>query len=57
MGAPINPECRDEKCRNCPGDALDESTDEIVQCEHGCHTFQRINDDIAERPAIESWWV
>lgn len=53
----LNPECRDGKCRNCDGDALDETADEIVQCEHQCHAFDRIREAAAERPAIEIWYV
>lgn len=37
MPDPIGPECRAEKHRNCDGDALDETTDEIVQCACGCN--------------------
>jgi hypothetical protein len=48
VSEPISPECAQEKCRNCDGDALDEANDDIVQCQCGCHTFQRINDDLAE---------
>lgn len=39
--APVNPECDAGKCLNCDGTALDEQADEIVQCEHGCHAFER----------------
>ena len=38
----INPECMQDKCRNCDGVAYDEQNDAFVECEHGCHTFERI---------------
>jgi hypothetical protein len=44
---PVCPECRAGKHRNCDGDALDEATDEIVQCACGCHTFARLAEQAA----------
>lgn len=30
--SPIGPDCRDGKCKACAGQALDEVTDQVVQC-------------------------
>lgn len=32
----ICPECRDGKCKNCVGQALNTFTDEFVECQHMC---------------------
>jgi hypothetical protein len=47
MTAPICPECRADKHRVCAGEALDETTDEIVECACGCRTFARLAEQAA----------
>ena len=36
----LSPDCRDENCIKCPGDALDLEADEIVPCQ--CHHHQEV---------------
>jgi hypothetical protein len=33
----IDPDCKQGKCRACPGWTVDPDTDDIVDCAHGCH--------------------
>lgn len=56
MARPICPECRDGKHRNCAGTALDETTDEIVDCGCAeCVEAEKVRAEvIAERNA--EWW-
>jgi hypothetical protein len=34
----IGPDCQYGKCKACDGRALDEATDQIVDCDCPCHT-------------------
>lgn len=38
MAPPLNPDCRDGKHPACRGDALDDDTDTITDCQCPCHT-------------------
>ena len=54
---PLSPDCADPyKCKACAGLALDEATDEIVDCTHHCH--DRPLTCVAcsrELPYLEGW--
>ena len=56
MPRPICPECRDAKHGNCAGQALDETTDEIVDCTcTECIERERVRAEvIADRN--NEWW-
>lgn len=34
----ISPDCRQEKCTACSGDAWDDAKDAITKCQHHCHS-------------------
>ena len=36
----LSPDCRDENCHKCDGDAWGDEADEPTDCEHECHEEQ-----------------
>ncbi len=49
MSRIVSPDCRDNNHQKCPGDALDETNDQITECQCPCH----IGDEVGSR--IRVW--